>query len=163
MYKIQIHVVLFICLIACNNAARLPIFFTAKVIGVKDGDTIEILYLGKSETVRLVDIDCPEKKQAFGTKAKEFTSALCFGKTVQIKTDGKRDRYKRMLATVSVDNKNINEELVKAGLAWHYKQYSKKPAFAKLEDEARKKKLGLWIDRKPVEPWLFRSKKSMAK
>jgi endonuclease YncB( thermonuclease family) len=136
----------------------MPLFFTAKVVGVKDGDTIEILYLGKSETIRLIDIDCPEKKQPFGAKAKQFTSSLCFGKDVQIRTDGKRDRYKRMLATVFVDDKNINEELVKAGLAWHYKQYSKKQVFAQLENVARKNKVGLWGDQKPVEPWMFRSK-----
>jgi endonuclease YncB( thermonuclease family) len=135
----------------------LPLFFTAKVVGVKDGDTIEILYAGKSETVRLIDIDCPEKKQPFGTKAKQFTSAMCFGKTVQIRTDGKRDKYKRMLATVFVDKKNMNEELVKAGLAWHYKQYSKKEAFAKLEMKARKKRVGLWGEGRAVEPWVFRS------
>jgi micrococcal nuclease len=163
MVKFQVRCLLLLCLISCNNAARLPIFFPAKVVGVKDGDTIEILYLGKSETVRLIDIDCPEKKQPFGAKAKQFTSSLCFGKTVQIKTDGKRDRYKRMLATVFVDDHNVNRELVRAGLAWHYKQYSRKKVFAELETEARKKRVGLWSEKNPVEPWLFRSKGRIGK
>jgi endonuclease YncB( thermonuclease family) len=136
----------------------MPISFTAKVVGVKDGDTIEILYFGKNETIRLADIDCPEKKQPFGSKAKQFTSAFCFGKEVLIKTEGRRDRYKRMLATVFVEDKNINEELVKAGLAWYYR-YSKKVVYDKLEKDARKKKVGLWSDQNPVEPWMFRKNK----
>src|SRR5690554_2826483 len=52
---------------------------THKVIGIKDGDTFVLLIDGKEETVRLEHIDCPEKRQPFGTKAKQFASDLCFG------------------------------------------------------------------------------------
>lgn len=45
-----------------------------KVIGVKDGDTFVLLIDGKEQTVRFAHIDCPEKKQPFGTKAKQFVS-----------------------------------------------------------------------------------------
>jgi len=55
--------------------------FTGKVIGIKDGDTFEVLYDNQPERVRLAEIDCPEKAQAFGTKAKQYVSDLCFGKT----------------------------------------------------------------------------------
>jgi endonuclease YncB( thermonuclease family) len=48
-----------------------------KVIGIKDGDTFVILIDGKEQVVRLEHIDCPEKKQPFGTKAKQFASDLC--------------------------------------------------------------------------------------
>jgi endonuclease YncB( thermonuclease family) len=40
--------------------------FEGKVIGVLDGDTIEVLHEKKTERIRLYGIDCPEKGQAFG-------------------------------------------------------------------------------------------------
>ena len=68
--------------------------FTGKVVVVPDGDTISVMRGGKAEEVRLYGIDCPEGKQAFGAKAKKYTSEMSFGKevTVQIKTT---DRYGR--------------------------------------------------------------------
>jgi micrococcal nuclease len=56
--------------------------FTGKVVGVSDGDTIKVMYLGRAERVRLYGIDCPEKGQAFGNRAKQFTSQMVFGKDV---------------------------------------------------------------------------------
>lgn len=129
--------------------------FTGKVVGVSDGDTIEVLYNGKGQKVRLLDIDCPEKKQAFGQRAKQFTSDFCFGKDVRVETKG-TDRYGRVLGTVYVNNQSLNEALVKAGLAWHFTKYSHSETFAKLEREARAKKVGLWSDSNPVSPWNFR-------
>ena len=134
--------------------------FTAKVIGIKDGDTIEVLYQGKSETIRLLDIDCPEKKQAFGQKAKQFTSDLCFGKEVRIERNEKPDRYQRSLATVFVGKTNVNEALVKAGLAWYFKKYSDNKTLATLESIAIKKKVGLWADHNPIAPWDYRKKRA---
>lgn len=150
---------------ACNSVEtpqqeKLTGKVSGKVTGVKDGDTIEVLIDGKSETVRLLGIDCPERKQAFGTKAKKFTSDFCFGKIVTLEGD-ERDRYKRLLATVFVDGKNVNEELVKAGLAWRYK-YSDDQELARLESEARKQRVGLWADRYPIAPWEFRKKEKVS-
>ena len=134
--------------------------FTAKVIGVTDGDTIVVLTDdNKQIKIRLEGIDCPESKQDFGTKAKQLTVDLCFQKTVRIEQSG-TDRYDRMLAFVFVDNVCINNELIKQGMAWHYKQYNKDPELAKLEVDAREKKVGLWSMKDPVAPWDFRHKKN---
>jgi len=46
--------------------------FTGKVAGVSDGDTISVMRGGKAVKVRLYGIDCPEKKQPYGTKARQF-------------------------------------------------------------------------------------------
>jgi len=54
--------------------------FTGQVVGIVDGDTIDVLHNGKTERVRLYGIDCPEKKQPYGKKAKWFTSDLAFRK-----------------------------------------------------------------------------------
>lgn len=128
-----------------------------KVIGIKDGDTVEILMDGKPQVVRLSHIDCPEKKQPFGNNAKQFASDLCFGKKVKLSTGWKKDRNKRLLAEIILSNgKNLNKELVKNGLAWHYKRYSKDNSYDDLEKQARKQKLGLWKEKKQVSPWEWR-------
>jgi len=46
--------------------------FTGKVVAVSDGDTIKVMHEGRAVKVRLHGIDCPKKKQPFGTKAKKF-------------------------------------------------------------------------------------------
>ncbi|AWH85343.1 nuclease [Flavobacterium album] len=140
-----------------KGPARYLTVFEGKVIGIKDGDTFEILYDSIPERVRLAEIDCPEKSQAFGKNAKQFASDLCFGKTVTVASDGKRDRYGRIVGTITTkDGINVNEKLVKAGLAWHYKQYSKSKELAELENRAREKKIGLWADTNPEAPWEWR-------
>jgi hypothetical protein len=73
--------------------------FTGPVISVQDGDTIEVLHDQHPERIRLHGIDCPEKGQAHGNKAKQATSALVFGKEVTLPTHGK-DKYQRTLADV---------------------------------------------------------------
>ena len=134
--------------------------FTGEVIGIKDGDTYEILYDGQPERVRLADVDCPEKSQAFGKNAKQYASNLCFGKTVTVTCAAKRDRYGRLIGTVVTDKgTNVNEALVKAGFAWHYKQYSKSEAIGDFETTARKNHLGLWADANPTPPWDYRKSK----
>jgi micrococcal nuclease len=64
--------------------------FTGRVVGISDGDTISVLHDGRAEKIRLNGIDCPEKWQAFGQQAKQFTSSLTFGKDVTVKTFGPR-------------------------------------------------------------------------
>ena len=145
-------------LVSFNYPITIPDTFTGKVVGVKDGDTIEVLFEGKAQTIRLLDIDCPEKSQAYGMKAKQFTSDMCFGKEVRVESLGKRDKYERILGTVYINSKNLNAELLKAGLAWHYKKYSDKQSYAELENVARVAKIGLWADEHPVAPWDFRRK-----
>ncbi|MDQ6734024.1 MAG: thermonuclease family protein [Nitrospirota bacterium] len=70
-------------------------------------------------------IDCPEKGQAFGKKAKQFTSEMVFEKDVMVQSY-RLDRYGRTIADIVLtDGTNLNRELVKAGLAWRYVKYSR--------------------------------------
>lgn len=132
--------------------------WSGKCVGVQDGDTITVLRNEKQEIrIRLYGVDCPEKGQAFGTKAKKFTSDLVFKKAVEIKpTD--TDRYGRTIAWVYIDGKCVGEELLKAGLAWHYKKYSKEHHLAELEEHARKNRIGLWSDSHRIPPWEWRKR-----
>ena len=135
--------------------------FSAKVIRILDGDTMEVLYQNKPVKIRLAHIDCPEKRgtQPFGNNAKMALSDLCFGQTVTVQGE-KYDRYKRLIAVVINAKKQIvNQEMVKQGMAWHFTKYSTDQVYAKLEIEARKKKIGLWQDANPVAPWAWRKVK----
>lgn len=128
-----------------------------KVVSITDGDTIVVRpENGLSVKVRLDGIDAPERRQPFSAAAQDRLGEMVFGKVVTLKTKG-TDRYGRTLATVMVGETNANLELVKAGLAWHYKQYSKDAELARAEAEARRAKRGLWVDPAPVAPWDHRA------
>ena len=129
---------------------------TAKVVGVKDGDTFVVLNEKKEIVVRLEHIDAPEKNQPFGNKAKQFASDFCFGKTVVVIGNGKKDRNGRWIGEIFFKNQNLGKELVRNGLAWHFKRYSKSENYADLEMEARKNKRGLWKEKEPIAPWEWR-------
>jgi micrococcal nuclease len=130
------------------------------VVGISDGDTISVRHGTRAEKIRLNGIDCPEKKQAFGQRAKQFTSKLAFGNDVLVKTFG-RDRYGRTLGDVVLsDGRILNQELVKAGLAWWYAKYSKDSTLRQLQEAARQAKRGLWVYPDPVPPWEWRHRMS---
>ncbi len=130
--------------------------FTGKVVSVSDGDTFKVLYNGKKVKVRLLDIDCPETKQIFGSDAKDFANNLCYGKMVTVDPIGGKDQYGRILGYVYVDDTiNVNALLVKKGLAWRYK-YSDNEEFKELENQARIQYKGLWAQKDPIAPWEWR-------
>lgn len=132
-----------------------------KVIKVKDGDTIVILVDNRELGIRLNHIDCPEKKQPFGTKAKQFVSDACFGEKISLVHHNKYDRYGRLIAEVILPNgKNLNKELVRNGLAWHFIKYSTDMEYAQLELSARKKKINIWTEKNPIAPWNWRKSKN---
>ena len=145
----------FLLLVLFNVAPAFP--FTGPVVGVIDGDTIDILHNGKAQRIRLYGIDCPEKGQAFGKVAKWATSALVFGRTVTIQTQD-TDKYKRVVAHVLLaDETNVNQKLVKDGWCWWYRKYAPGDAtLATLETTAREAKRGLWVDPYPIPPWEWR-------
>jgi micrococcal nuclease len=141
-----------LCFIALSST------FYGTVIGVTDGDTIVVLTdENKQVKVRLEGIDCPESSQDFGQRAKQSTVLLCFQKRVRINETGK-DRYGRTLAFVYVGDTCINKELLRNGMAWHYKKYNQDPELAELENMAKKKKVGLWSQSSPIPPWDYRHK-----
>jgi len=133
--------------------------YTGKVIAIKDGDTVVVIdSLNTQTTLRLAEVDCPEKNQPFGTKAKQFTSDQVYLKTIKyVVTD--TDRYGRSIAMIYYDNnKYLSAEIIRAGMGWHYKKYSKSIELAEIEIEAQKEKRGLWIDENPKSPSEWRNK-----
>lgn len=129
--------------------------FSGKVMDILEADTIELLVSGTFVRISLANIDSPEKDQPFGWQAKRFTSNMVSGKVVTVKVTD-TDRRGRTRGDVSLQNgKNLNRELVKAGLAWWYFTYSTDAMLEKLEEEARNSKRGLWEDKSPLPPWEF--------
>lgn len=129
--------------------------FQAECVGVADGDTLTVLQGKRQIKLRLEGIDCPELHQSFGTRARQFTSSLVFGRKVTVSAQY-LDRIGRTVSRVSVNGKDVSLALVEAGLAWHYRRYSSDPLLAKAEAQARRLKKGLWSDPRPVPPWEWR-------
>lgn len=124
-----------------------------KVIGIIDGDTYDILDNNKSIRIRMDGIDAPEKGMPYNKVSKKYLSDLIFDKFIKVRVV-KIDNYGRSIAqTYLLDGTDISLEMIKAGFAWHYKEFSSNQDYAKAEDEARERQLGLWQDKKPIAPW----------
>jgi endonuclease YncB( thermonuclease family) len=159
--KVLKKISVFVCCVMFSLSASSSTLF-GKVISLNDGDTIKLLDSNNVQyKIRLAGIDAPEKKQAFGMRSKEHLSDLIFGKTVSVEWN-KTDRYQRILGKVLLNGTDINFEQIRAGFAWHYKQYQNeqsqtdRDSYAKSEVEARTRRIGLWYDSSPIPPWDFR-------
>ncbi len=140
---------------------------SGRVVRVIDGDTLVLLVSGNvQERIRLSGIDCPERKQAFGMRAKEALLARVAGEGVSVEWDKrdryKRDRYKRIVGKVIDDEGDVNLALVRNGMCWWYRKYAREQSavdqvlYEKAEEKARGERVGLWVDLQPVAPWEWR-------
>jgi micrococcal nuclease len=130
-------------LCTCNSAPE-----TATVTQVIDGDTIVI---DTGHKVRYIGINTPEvypEQEAYGVEAWQANRKLVEGKEVRLEPDvSETDKYGRLLRYVYVDEKLVNAELVKLGLAeaTAYPPDTKyQSLLEQLEGEARKARRGMW-------------------
>lgn len=133
--------------------------FEVKVVKISDGDTFVAINSDNLQIkFRIWGIDAPEKKQAYSTKSKEFLSSLIFGKTITVNVQ-RLDSWGRYLTYVfTPDGKDVSLEMIKNGYAWHYKKNDNSEEYDVAEATARKNKVGLWVDPRPIAPWDFRNK-----
>ena len=83
---------------------------TGKVIGVMDGDTIEVLDANRTpRRIRLGGIDAPEKAQPFGARSKQHLSDQVFGKQVEVLSN-KTDKYGRIVVKVMIGSKDSRSQ-----------------------------------------------------
>ncbi len=130
---------------------------TGKVVAIIDGDTYDLLIGKKKVRIRMEGIDAPEKGMPFYKVSKKHLSDLCFEKEIKIEITGK-DRYKRLLAySYLSDGTELSHEMIRAGMAWHFKQYNTNRELSELEKEAKAGRRGLWVDDNPMAPWTNRS------
>lgn len=135
------------------------------IINVVDGDTVHLLNNNQEKLkVRLHHIDAPELDQSYGKESKFVLEQLILNKKVTVICD-KKDKYKRLLGVISLDEVDVNLEMIKAGAAWHFKKYAKFDQaqdqyiiYDKNEHQAKLKKIGLWKE-KAISPWLWRKNK----
>ncbi|MEN9761110.1 MAG: hypothetical protein RI906_936 [Pseudomonadota bacterium] len=135
---------------------------TGKVTSVADGDTLTLtVNAGQRFTIRLAGIDAPEKAQPFGTAAAKHLSARVLNRIADVEFH-KQDRYGRLVGKVVVDGVDVNLEQVRAGLAWHYKDYQSEQTvadrrlYAAEEQTAKAAGRGLWGEPEPIPPWKWR-------
>jgi micrococcal nuclease len=119
----------------------------AKVERIIDGDTI---VLASGSIVRYVGITSPENNEPFEKESTEENRKLVEGKTINLEYDNyKADKFGRILAYVIVDSKNVSVELARKGVAQVVVYQKRKPfiyqdQLLKAQDQAKKKKLGIW-------------------
>jgi micrococcal nuclease len=127
-----------------------------KVVGVVDGDTIDVLDGDKKQhRIRFDGIDAPERGQPFSNRAKSTLSDLVFGKTVRVDTEGP-DKYDRTIGRVYVDGRDVGLAMLEAGVAWHYTKYDQSKKYADGQKSARAARRGLWTDKNAIPPWEWR-------
>jgi len=151
-----------IMMLVMSSVIALPQEWSAKVIKVIDGNTLEIL-TADNETykVLLKEIDCPEIAQSYGKEAKKLTEKILLKKRVTVVVNGK-DRWGTRLVTITLSNgKDINAELLKKGYAWHNSRLSSSTSLKTLETNAKENKIGLWQNENPTPPWVYRRQQTM--
>jgi micrococcal nuclease len=127
---------------------------TRRVVRVIDGDTFVI---GENVRVRLLGVDAPDfghpdpdrPDEPFGREATEFLRAAVDGRDVRLDFDRERhDKYDRLLAYVTCDDRLVNAEIIRAGFAKALTRFpfsaQKKRLFVEAEREAREAQRGLW-------------------
>ena len=130
--------------------------FEARVIAVMDGDTLMVLRGSEKIKIRLVNIDAPEKSQAYGKESRDALLASVLKKQVRVSSQAV-DNYGRMIAEIHVNGRSVNEEMVASGMAWEYSHFHRNKHYLALQSAAQQAHLGLWSQTdKPVPPELWR-------
>lgn len=137
------------------------IILACLVVGVADGDTLTARCDVDGEpvtvTVRLSQIDAPEKRQPWGDRSREHLAALCFNKPATVHEET-RDRNRRMVARVVCAGVDANAEQVREGMAWVFDRYVTDRSLYAVQDNAREARRGVWRDPDPMPPWVWRKR-----
>jgi micrococcal nuclease len=134
------------------DVERLP-WFVTKVI---DGDTLVARLddperTERTETIRLLRIDTPERDEPGYGAAREALKELVRGGEIRLVHEEprveRRGKYGRLLAYVFVDDLNVNLEMVRLGWSPFHTKYGRgrfAEQFEAAEAEARTAGVGLW-------------------
>jgi len=152
------------------------------VVKVVDGDTVTMVDdKGFKHRIRLAGIDAPEQgDQPYGKESTKGLRWLIHDKGITVEYS-KYDRYGRIVGKILVGPKgntfclpiecvrtlDVGLEQIKAGMAWHYKRYQNeqskedRKSYSSAERVAKKKQVGLWGDKNPIQPWKWRRDKRL--
>ena len=135
--------------------------FSGQVVGVVDGDTLDVRVGWRCVRIRLAGIDAPEARQRFGLDSTQHLAALAYGRRATVERCG-HDRFGRMLARVVIEGKDVSQAQLDAGLAWHVPSFSRSalprhaPGYGRAAGAARAAGRGLWRDAQQQHPAQFR-------
>lgn len=131
------------------------------VVAISDGDTLKVRCGEPGQyqqiTVRLSNVDAPEKGQAFGDRSKRSLSELCSSHQASIRPRTS-DRYGRIVADVDCQGTDASRHQVSEGMAWVFDRYVIDRSLYEDQEKARAAHAGLWNDAEPVPPWEWRSR-----
>lgn len=121
-----------------------------------DGDTLIVLADRGQVKVHLAEIDAPELRQPFGQQSRQSLADLCLGKDAIVR-ETSRNQYGHSIGRVACSGTDAGSEQVRRGMAWVYQRHtgSTSPLYF-LEDAAQRSHEGLWADKTPVPPWIWR-------
>lgn len=176
----QIHLVLILgiavsgCVSIGADSSTSPVSnnHSVTVTEVVDGDTVDVLYNGREERIRLIGIDTPEVHvendpaefegvpeneegeqclKKWGKNASNYVKKRIDGKNANLQynlenRNPERDSYGRILGEIFYNNSSINRQLVLQGYA---RSYSAEGPFIAEEDQAQENQKGLWKCRNP--------------
>jgi endonuclease YncB( thermonuclease family) len=139
------------------------------VVGIVDGDTLTVLDAQQRRVrIRLATLDAPERKQAWGQRARQYLASRTWRKTVEV-TPLQHDRYGRLIAIVRLpcqpadcQGEDVGLAILNTGMAWFSRRYAHdrtdrdQRLYAAAERAARAARQGLWQDPHPIPPWRWR-------
>ncbi len=122
---------------------------------VLDGDTVIIREGAQHYHLRLLDIDAPELHQTYGKQSQRSLRTFCQKARIVVETVG-TDRYGRTLGNLYCDGQNSSTYQIMQGMAWFNSKFSQNSALADLQAQAQQRRIGLWQQEKPLQPWVWR-------
>jgi len=134
------------------------------VVGIADGDTVDLRLDSGMIRVRLHAVDAPEHDQPYGRAARRELSRLVYLRKVEVEPI-EQDQYDRLVARLWLGEMDVNAELLRSGAAWVYRRYAREPDYCAFEQEARALEHGLWglPTIPPVAPWEWRQRERRRK
>lgn len=133
--------------------------FRGTVTHVTDGDTLWVRPAAGGETIeiRLLDLDAPEGCQSYGAEAKKALRERLLHQRVRVRTKGVDD-YARRLARIEHRGEDVGAWMVRQGYAWSMSYRGKPGPYARIEEEARRERQGLWSLPDVLDPRSFRKR-----
>lgn len=134
---------------------------------ITDGDTIVVNDGTQSHKVRLNGIDAPEMSQPYGSESRAALARIIESQPVVV-IWSKRDKYDRIIGTVTWRSADVGLTMLYQGWAWYFKKYEsdvpeiERVIYQEAEASARTRRSGLWQADNPQAPWDARQPETLS-
>lgn len=126
--------------------------YNGTVTHVVDGDTLDVRIGSKTERVRLIGIDTPERGDCYASSATAAATRLAYGQRVVLRgdpTQATRDRYGRLLAYVWLPHgKDLGHQMIVGGFAkvyvYNQRDFQRVAAYRAAEATGRRLGRSVW-------------------